>query len=961
MRFLISFIFLLFTICIKAQSYNFINYTPKDGLAGSTVYTMCQDKDGFMWFGTENGLSRFDGTHFKNFTIKDGLPDNEVIKVYPDSKGRVWIGTFSKEICYYYAGKIYNTHNNSLLKDLKLDNNIEGIYESSYQYICISTRKKIILITPQDSILRYNKSSIYFDGTIDGSVFEFYGKIRFGIISYFAFDFNPKNGVWQKIYLNKSGKKKNYTPDFAQLLYDSISDSYLTTKSPDRVLSGSPGSIFFSPKAKYINTVNGTWLVDTIHLKLSEKILDGIKISQSIEDNEGNTWFASLGSGIYKLASLNIKTLLYDKERKKRREVFSIVKHNHELIIGNNNSQFFIIDSSLKPQLKNLHLLMKPIIPYFIENKLYSMVNMSPGETVFGFDGCVGKYSNQQYKFKYLGGPVKSVEKINDSSFIAGTGFYAFKIRLKDLAVTDTIWRERCTKVFYNNGNYYIGTLAGLYEVKEDKSYYYLGNLHPILTRRIMDIKKDHNGVLWVSTSDKGIIGIKDRKIVKIIDDSIGLSSNNAKTLFVKNNYLWVGTNNGICKVNIANNTSNEIVKYSMSDGLPSNNINALYVDDSMVWVGSPEGLTYFREKDIAGSSMCNLKLTEVTVAGTQIPLDSSYKLHYKNNDIRFEYAGISFRSGGELTYYYRLNGLNGNWETTDENILDYKTLPPGNYKLELYAVNKYGVKSNTITISISVDAPFWKTLWFYTLVTLTIIGVLVYVLNRRNKKTQQKLEESNRLQKQFAALEQQALQSQMNPHFIFNCLNSIQQYVLTNNTEKANLYLTEFAYLIRQTLHISSQKTITLKEEIEYLTRYINMELMRFGNNFTYSIQTKNITNTTLIEIPSLLIQPFVENSLRHGIRHLTNRQGKIEIEFSLHNHTLLCHVKDNGVGRVQAEKFKSSRHIEYQSKGMKLTEKRIELLNTLSEKKILLTVTDLKDNNNVPAGTLVELIIPL
>ena len=106
---------------LTAQEFNYVHYDTKDGLAGSTVYSMCQDKDGFMWFATENGLSRYDGTYFKNFSVKEGLPDNEVLKVFADSKGRVWIGTFSKELCYYFKGKIYNYENDSLINKIKSD------------------------------------------------------------------------------------------------------------------------------------------------------------------------------------------------------------------------------------------------------------------------------------------------------------------------------------------------------------------------------------------------------------------------------------------------------------------------------------------------------------------------------------------------------------------------------------------------------------------------------------------------------------------------------------------------------------------------------------------------------------------------------------------------------------------------------------------------------------------------
>lgn len=954
MRLCLFLIFHVFALFLQGQSFHYINYNIKDGLAGSIVYSMCQDKDGFMWFGTDNGLSRYDGTHFKNFTIKDGLPDNEVLKVFADSKGRVWIGTFSKEVCYYQNGKIYNKSNSELLRKIKFESNIEVITESNNGTLCIASRFTINIVTQADSTIRYLQNEICNDKGINVLVYNLFGKISIGTTSRDIYIYEETNYKWKKL---KTVQKGFFSPDYAIVLFDTLRNNNIFIKGRGNELS----SERYGLTLRYINTLDGTWLVDSNSLNLSTHYLKGQVISRTVEDKEKNLWFSSLGNGVFKLPSVYIKTMLSGDSTQNSCPVFSIVKFKNKVLCGSDKNRGYFFDSSLSTDKLSISQELRRVIKFGGPGRLYSLTNISHTVALLGFDGCIAKLDNKKLSFKYLGGPVKSVEKINDTSFIAGTSFFAFKIRLRDLEIIDTIWRERCTKVFYSNGNYYIGTLAGLYEVKEDKSFYYLGNLHPVLTRRIMDIKKSPDGVLWVSSSDKGVIGIKDRKIMRVIDDSTGLSSNNGKTLFVKDDFLWVGTNNGICKINISPGNKNEIVKYSVSDGLPSNNINAVYVDDSAVWVGTPEGLTFFKEKDISASSICNLKMIQVSMGGVPVPVDSFYHLSYKKNDIRFEFAGISFRSGSEITYYYKFNGIDNDWKITKDNFLDYKTLPPGDYRLQLYAVNKYGVKSNDITISISVSTPFWKTAWFFILMALAAGGCIIYFLNRRNRLTKEKLEEKNRLQKQFAELEQQALQSQMNPHFIFNCLNSIQQYIFTGDNERANQYLTEFAHLIRQTLTISSQKTISLSEETGYLTRYLQMEQMRFGNSFTFDIRIDGITNPDLLEIPSLLIQPFVENSLRHGIRHLNERTGMIEISFGLNENILTCKIKDNGVGREKASGYKSKQHIEYQSKGISLTSKRIDLLNMVSEKKISLNITDLKDEKDNPAGTQVELIIPL
>lgn len=958
MRFLIFLIILYSSVDTNAQSFHYINYNIKNGLAGSMVYNMCQDEDGFMWFATNNGLSRYDGTHFKNYSIKDGLPDNEVLKVFGDKKGRVWIVTFSKELCYYYKGKIYNRNNNNLLKKIQFENNPMCLFASKSDFICIASVSTVFIITPQDSVLKHTVQSFSeSNADVDGWAYNFFGKIRLSVKSadhHIGYEYDEINNAWVK---------KNIDYHYA-LPENSIKGVlYVDSENKKGISIKIPGTFYTDERnnnLSFLNTSSGSWQVDTVNLKLGTHYLKDIPVSYTLVDNEKNTWFSSLGKGVFKLPSANIKMLLTNDSSHKRTDIYSLIKYKNFLVAGANQNRFYFIDSGLNTREHDLSASMRLIKKFAGENRLYSSVNISDNLAILGFDGCIVKLENNKYSYRYLDGPVKTVEKVNDSFLIAGTAFYAFKIRIKDLEITDTLWRERCTKVFFFNSKYYIGTLAGLFEVKNDKSSFYLGSLHQVLGRRIIDIKADQYGVLWMATSDKGIIGIKDRKIVRIINDSLGLASNTCKTLFVKGKYLWAGTNKGICKINIEPGNNDNITKYGLSDGLSSNNINCLYLTGDTIWMATPEGVSFFEEKNITSASLCHLVLTDVKTADTSAILSHSYKLGYKNNHISFQFSGISYRSGGEITYYYKLTGLDKDWRNTTDNYLDYKTLPSGSYQLNIYAENKYGIKSNIILIDIIVATPFWKATWFYIVLTLIAIGIIALLFNRRNKLNREKSERTNMLQKQFAELEQQALQSQMNPHFIFNCLNSIQQYIFTGETEKANQYLTQFAHLIRQTLVISSQKNISLSEEMNYLKSYLNMEQMRFGDNFIYYIQTIGTDNPNSIKIPSMLIQPFVENSLRHGIRYLAEKKGKIEVLFYINKNSLMCQVKDNGVGRQKAAEYQSFQHIEYQSRGMNLTAKRIELLNSISDDKISLTVTDLTENNN-PSGTLVEINIPL
>jgi ligand-binding sensor domain-containing protein/two-component sensor histidine kinase len=937
------------SVC-AAQEFNYVHYDTKDGLAASTVYRICQDKDGFLWFATENGLSRFDGTRFTNFTVRDGLPDNEIIKVYADTKGRVWILPFRKSICYYYQNKIYNRFNDSTLAKLTFYSNPHDITEDEQQNIAIVDHRQVLLITKEGEARQ---------------IFQIMNKPHANLDLGIRYDYHYRAfliATYDSLYTYKNGSVQFETLRIP--LFDRLAVDVINYPTANRYVLDIPEP-YINTEANwyhttYVNTSNGSWKVDPILKKLTTHFLPGKKVSCTFEDNEGAFWFATLGEGVYKLASRETRTIpLLQAQKHTNNEVFSITKYGDALLCGLSYSQaVFVKDDKVVQQL-NFEDEIHRTLNQGRTNRLYCSEALSSGVLLMGFDSYLGKLDKGQRSFSGEF-PIKSIAEIDDEHVLIGTGKYTFRMRVSDLHITDTIWHERTTNVIFHEDNYYIGTLNGLYEVKKDKSYKHLGEVHPALNRRIVDMVPGADGSLYIATHDEGVAIYKDEKVTATITTDNGMSSNICRALFLNNNYLWIGTNKGLNKVNIVD-SKQPITRFSVSDGLPSDNINAVYVKDSIIWIGSPAGLTYFNENRISATSICNLRMLNISVSGRQQDIRDHYQLGNKDNNISFEFIAISFKSGGDIVYHYKLDGLDKDWKETLQTNLIYQSLPSGNYKLQLFAVNKFGVKSNTIVISFIIATPFWKEWWFYGIVILTVVGITFWIVNSRARAFIAAKEEKNRTQQQFAALEQQALQAQMNPHFIFNCLNSIQQYVLTNDKEKANQYLTAFASLIRQTLDNSGKKTITVSEEVSYLNRYLQMEAMRFGENFSYEIIVDDMVNTDIVELPAMLLQPYVENCLRHGIRYKNDGTGKVTISFSMLEDALYCRIRDNGIGREKAAEWKSRQHIEYQSQGMKLTDKRIELLNKINTSAISATVVDLKDEQGNATGTEVIIKIPL
>ena len=945
---------LIFFLIVSQFSYtqelSYIHYNTNDGLAGATTYDICQDIDGFIWIGTETGLSRFDGKNFKNYTVNDGLPDNEILKVFADSKGRVWIIPFKRTICYYFKNKIYTSENDRVLKKISTEYYFNDICEDENQNIILADTKQVILIRPDNSVINlYNAKNV--NGKLENVVARknYFEKGFVVRINDTIFYYKDSTLVFHNI------DKEILDPRIISLISYKNGSKYLL-KLPVTYIRYDNENNY----VKFINTPDGVYTTDTINKKLGDHYLAGKKISKTIEDKENNLWFCTLDDGIYKLSSKEIRTINFnEKGEKNNTEVYSIDKSNDEIICGLGFSKVAFITNGKIRKIQNFSDYTLKSENSRVTNRLYSIKTLSSGITMLGFDSYLIKLGNDIPTIKEIY-PVKCIEEIDSENILVGTSRNVFKIRIEDLAIVDTVWTGRSLKVYTHNGSTYIGTLNGLYEINYRNEIKNLGTVYPGLAGRIMDIKSDTDSTLYVATADRGITIIQRNHVIRELNELNGLSSNVCRTIFLYDYNLFVGTNKGLNKINLREKNSS-LVKYTIADGLPSDIINGIYVNNDSIWLATPAGLTFFNDNNISSDNICKSVLLSIKVSGIEQNELTDLELPYRENNIAFEYAGISFKSGGEIEYFYKLDGLDDKWNKTRQTNLTYESLPPGNYTFQLYTINKFGLKSNFINVEFRILRPFWMSPWLYAFLLLGAIGMTAWIVNERNRKFQKVRNEQYKTQLQMITLEQKALQAQMNPHFIFNCLNSIQQYILINDKEKANQFLSEFATLVRQTLDISDKRSIFLSNEIDYLKRYLQMEKMRFADNFDFSIQLESNFDPEAIEIPPLLHQPFVENCLRHGIRYKENGTGFVSISFQLDNNILISSILDNGVGRQAANSFKSKQHIEYQSKGIKLTEKRIELINKVSEIPITFEIFDLQNEKGKISGTGVKVKIPI
>lgn len=964
-----------------AQEYSYVQYTVQNGLAGSTVYNAVQDKDGFIWFATETGLSRFDGSHFKNFSSKDGLPDDEIVNLFVDSKNRVWIMPFKNAICYFSNGRLYTQQNDTALGKLKIMTDVLSVSEDNKGDILILEAKAVHIITSTNQTYKIDNS-----GNNKDTLFPVFGcrhpaaGFTIGLNTNHRFSlYNLENkqffllktvypatkGIYRKGLLSENWqifKKDNWFD-----VYTDIYKKGYKLKAPPDFL----GFTELSDSVFFLNTMNGTYAYSYRSSNSQKSFLKQHQVSSVLLDKEGSFWFTTLDEGVFKLVNLELTSLLIKGDEKKPPPVYCLEPRNDNLYIGSNNGQYYILNRN------NRHL--DSVSVKYSKGRIISIRTAENKKQVFlGTDNGMLSISDNGVEKLIHTDAIKSMQR-TDKSWLVSANYSVFVLSDKNIAGKDIvsdknalieryinvseknkIWSARATNAFKVGTTTYIGTLNGLYERSQDKKIVYLGDNIPALKNRVNDIESSPDGILWVATNGAGVIGYKNEKLLYNIDAAAGLSSNACRTVFCSNKAIWVGTDKGINKITLSG-AKISINKYTVNDGLPSDIINAIYVEGDKVYAGTSRGLAFFDETKMSAKSICNLKLLAVNT-GSRLLTDSIINLTLKKHEnISFEFAGISLKSAGEITYQHRLIGLDTGWIAGRQNTLEYLSLPPGNFTLQVFAINKFGVKSNVLSIPFTVKKPFTETGWIQVPMAIIIIAGLWLFMIYRLKKEKRASDEKTRINNRMMELEQMALRSQMNPHFIFNSLNSIQQYVIDKDISGANKYITSFSRLIRQTLDNSSREKINIRDEVSYLSTYLELEKTRMENIFDYSIVCNACLAEKNIFIPPMLLQPYIENSIRHGVRYRNDNAGKININIDIDGVNLVCTVTDNGIGRKQSRQYKGSRIVEYQSRGMSLTEERIKLINAFHTKNINIVIEDLEDSLQQPAGTKVTISFPI
>jgi ligand-binding sensor domain-containing protein len=505
---------------------------------------------------------------------------------------------------------------------------------------------------------------------------------------------------------------------------------------------------------------------------------------------------------------------------------------------------------------------------------------------------------------------------------------------------------------------------------KEKNSFNLLLQNTPVKGHIIDGLKMDKSGNPWLIIRGKGLAKItlvsKDSVQYELVNSKAGLPSENITGIECdSHNNIWLTSYSGIIMFNA---NEKKFRMFNQSSGLDINFINSkllnVNADDFYIasW-GRYCKVNYQlinKELPIPKVYVDKFKIYDKDIR-TELSDKKTITLRPSDDFFSFDFGCIDYVNSSHNKFAYMLEGWDKDWVyCSNRRYASYTNLNGGNYTFKVKAVNDAGAWSEQASVPLIIQTPLYKKSWFIALLASLFYGI-IYALYRYRIR---EIEKTERLKTQFnqelSETRMQALRAQMNPHFIFNCLNSINRYIIKSDIKTASLYLTKFAKLIRLILDNSENKKVLLSNELEALKLYIEMEALRFDNKFSYQLKVDENVGADSIEVPPLIIQPYVENAIWHGLLH-KEESGHLQINVSRMNGNIVCEIEDNGVGREKAKFFKSKTAVTRKSVGMKLTEERLKILNASMDSFSTVHIVDLRDESGNASGTKVVLQIPV
>lgn len=931
---LLAFAGLLLYQAAAAQALSLRNISVEAGLSSRETYKIIQDHNGYIWISTDAGLCRYNGRSFRVFTTSDGLPSNTMFDIMEDRYGRIWGGCFFGGVFYIAGDSVfvppanaelsrYIEQERSIIRKLVLD---------EYDTLHIGTSLSYYRIYMgagggSDNVYRWPLSDANYTycRRIGDDVFFSRVSVYPRLTGYMKYYLDDANGFHLAFshspYMSNNAPYFLVTPNGSKDLLFS-ENQYLMRWSASGVdTTFFPTSVIAAHADHRQNIWIGLWrggfrMYRQGNFQAAEiQGLSGITVASFFEDREGGMWLTTNQAGVYYCPAPNLRL--------------------DTNFTGKNIVGLRCLDDRL-----------------FISTADNRWMERTGGkERLIGLDKTYVELDYSDliiHRGQYYTTGSLLLRMISP----AGTKPGRMEVLLRDFEVRqlaasgDSLWAINSRYLFLLNDNWSIteqyplpsrgfcldisavdgilvGCTDGLYRFSDGR-FQKMSLLPGNPNIRITCIARDREGRLALATRGHGVF-LRVGKRWFNLNMADGLASDHCNHIYCSSSgRYYVSTNRGMSIVFPGLPLHVETI--SGSDGLPTQEVNRVDEYKDTVYIATERGLCYFPSSaDLFNREKPRLVLTGLHLSGRELNSGGTYAYH--QNDLSIHADMLAYRDAPRNGLVYRLYPVDAMERFIPTGEVNRDNLPPGVYTLELAAVNKAGQRSDTIRYTFTICKPYWNTYAFIILAALSFFSGSYLLMRWRVNRVRRRERERMEIQSRMIEYRQQALQAQMNPHFVFNVLNSIQLYVLKNKPRETYNYLAKFSKLIRRVLQNSGLRMVSLESELELLRWYVDLENIRMDGNIIFDIHVGEGISGKRSMVPTMLLQPILENAIWHGLVPLEgSRVGRINLFVVRDNGLIKFIVSDNGVGLKPAS---SERTSEKQSVGLKLIEERLKLFS--------------------------------
>jgi len=898
------------------QNFDFqcYQFDTDDGLPSSEIYDQYEDPVGNIWLATDRGVVKYNGYNFITYDMKNGLANLVNFSFQPVGDGTFWVNGLDGSLSYWDGQSFEPFPFNSAVKNIRPNKkswlDFLGINDDLlFLHIISSNSTEITLpiysVNICNGIINTHGEG-FWDLLTNSKQSDQIIKRRINIIrNNKTVQDSIKNDIISQTHfqwdsLNQLKRTKFIGTRISGLYIDKNGGEWVTTNA---------GVLYFK---------NGNLSVEPI------VFFKGVGVTSISESKNGSLWITSTDNGLFHIPNINIH-----KFRPKgwaEGETAYNLKNTGDYLLGRSEKgKIFLLDKNLSNSSgNNVHEVTD------FNSTQSNRVNVSLSDSDFLF-GVLPLENGNFLKYNTTGFYI--------TSDLHKTTIPKYKFRaLSSTKDTDeTLW---------------IATTEGLFKWETDyeRTHPELVSIQGIKELRVNDVKSDRSGV-WATTPRFGLV--YKTEFEEHIVKHEKLRDKILHSVFKQNDTtLWVGSNRGLHKIKYGFNDEipsiENIEVFTITHGLMSNYINDVTFWNDEIWLATDKGPCHFKPNQLSSiSTIPSLQIDYLEAKNNKQETLHQIILNHNENDVSIAYTGISHNKPKKGFYRYKINDKP--WKSTNERKVSFLDLNHGDYKFLVQCRSDSGIWSTTESLVFTVKPHLLEQFWFRAVAVFLLCIIVFLIIRLYRKGWKKKLENENRLRRS----ELTTLRNQMNPHFMFNSLTALQGLIYKGKKQEANVYIGNFSRLMRKSLEYSRLENISLEEELQFVKNYLELEKKRFKELFEYQIIMDPELTKTSPQIPPLLIQPLLENAIKHGFRR-TSDNRQIEMVFKQHdiNYVLEVIIKDNGVGFDLNDLSRSTK-----SMGLGIVKDRINLIRENSKVKEV----SFHIESELGKGTIIRLMLPL